>query len=144
MKEQTNIQQLRRLNDVRALLSVFTLAFEQEYTVTDEYLTKMLGDEKTLILGVYRDTEIVGGLVTFEMMPIHGAKEFYIYDIAIHPDHQKQGFGKALIEHLKQEAKTRVIQTIFVEAESEDGVAVAFYRALGGEEVSVNHFNFNL
>jgi aminoglycoside 3-N-acetyltransferase I len=129
---------------MKALVSVCTLAFEQEYTVTDQYLSNMLEDDKTLILGAFRDTEIVGGLVAMEMMPIHGTKEFYIYDIAVHPEYQKQGLGKALLEHLKLEAKKRGIETIFVEAESEDEGAVAFYRALGGEEVSVNHFNFTL
>jgi aminoglycoside 3-N-acetyltransferase I len=144
MKEPINIQQLRTLGEVKALVSVLALTFEQEYIVTDEYLLKMLEDDKMLILGVARDTKIVGGLVAMEMIPIHGSKEFYIYDIAVHPEYQKQGLGKALIEHLKLEAKKRGIETIFVEAESEDEGAVAFYQALGGEEVSVNHFNFTV
>jgi aminoglycoside 3-N-acetyltransferase I len=144
MKERADIQKIHSLSDVKALVSVFALTFEQEYSVTDEYLSKMLEDDKTLILGAFIDTKIVGGLVAMEMMPIHGTKEFFIYDIAVHPEYQKQGLGKALIEHLKLEAKKRGIETIFVEAESEDGGAVAFYRALGGEEVSVNHFNFTV
>jgi aminoglycoside 3-N-acetyltransferase I len=142
MKEQADIQKIHRLSDVKALISVFALAFEQEYSVTDEYLCKMLEDDKTLILGAFRGAEILGGLVAMEIIPIHGTKEFYIYDIAVHPKYQKQGIGKALIEDLKQEAKKRGIGTIFVEAESEDKGAVAFYRTLLGEEVSVNHFNF--
>ncbi len=144
MNERADIQKIHSLSGVKALVSVFALAFEQEYSVTDEYLSKMLEDDKTLILGAFIETKIVGGLVAMEMMPIHGTKEFFIYDIAVHPEYQKQGLGKALIEHLKLEAKKRGIETIFVEAESEDGGAVAFYRALGGEEVSVNHFNFTV
>jgi aminoglycoside 3-N-acetyltransferase I len=142
MNKPIHIQHLSSLSDVKALISVFTLAFGQGYTVTDEYLSKMLEDDRTLVLGAFEDTEILGGLVAIEMRPIHGSKEFYIYDIAVHPEHQKQGIGKALIEHLTQEARKKGIETIFVEAESEDEDAVAFYRALGGEEVSVNHFNF--
>jgi aminoglycoside 3-N-acetyltransferase I len=144
MNERADIQKIHSLSDVKALVSVFALAFEQEYIVTDEYLSQMLEDEKTLILGAFIDTKIVGGLVAMEMMPIHGTKEFYIYDIAVHPEYQKQGLGKALVDHLKREAKKRDIETIFVEAESEDEGAVAFYRALGGEDVSVNHFNFTV
>jgi ribosomal protein S18 acetylase RimI-like enzyme len=82
--------------------------------------------------------------IAFEMCPIHGSKELYLYDIAVHPNHQKQGIGTKLIELLREEAKARGVATIFVEAESEDAGAVAFYRKLGGEEVAVNHFNFNL
>jgi ribosomal protein S18 acetylase RimI-like enzyme len=52
--------------------------------------------------------------------------------------------GKKLIEHIKSEGKKRDIKTIFVEAESEDVGAVAFYKAIGGQEVKVNHFNFTI
>lgn len=140
----SHIKKLDTLSEVQNLVEVFTLAFEQKYTVTDEYLTNMLNDDKTLMLGLYRNNDIVGGLVAFEMMAIHGTKELYIYDIAVHPEHQKQGFGRALMEHLKKEAKKMNVQMIFVEAESEDKGAVGFYRSLGGEEVSVNHFNFKV
>jgi len=129
---------------LRELVSVFTLAFETEYKVSDEYLNTMLEGSTTLILGAVVDEKIVGGLVAMEILPIHGSKEFYIYDIAVHPAHQQKGIGRKLIEHLKVEAKSRGIQTIFVEAESEDIGAVEFYLAIGGEEVMVNHFNFNI
>jgi ribosomal protein S18 acetylase RimI-like enzyme len=46
--------------------------------------------------------------------------------------------------YLQAEARKQHIATIFVEAESEDAGAVAFYRKLGGEEITVNHFNFTV
>jgi aminoglycoside 3-N-acetyltransferase I len=135
---------LNTVNELQKLISVFTLAFESEYKVSDTYLEKILESTTTLVLGAIDNDEIVGGLVAMEMSPIHGTKEFYIYDIAVHPEHQQKGIGKKLIEHLKMEAKNRGIETIFVEAESEDTGAVEFYRKIGGEEVAVNHFNFNI
>ncbi len=138
------IQKLQSVDELKQLVVVFSLVFEEEYGVADDYLKKMLVNDAVVILGAVKDKEIVGGLVAFEMTPIHGSKEFYIYDIAIHPSHQKQGLGKRLIEHLKEESKNRGVKTIFVEAESEDVGAVAFYRAIGGEEVAVNHFNFTI
>jgi aminoglycoside 3-N-acetyltransferase I len=104
----------------------------------------MLDNPACIIVGVTAEGKTIGGLVAFEMTPIHGTKELYIYDIAIHPDFQKQGLGKKLIETIKEEARARGVGTIFVEAEREDEGAVAFYRAIGGEEVKVNHFNFTL
>lgn len=136
-----------RINSVaqlRELISVFSLAFETEYEVADESLSRMLESSTTLVLGASQEEKVVGGLVAMELLPIHGTKEFYIYDIAVHPEHQQKGIGKKLIEHLKVEAKSRGIETIFVEAESEDAGAVEFYRKIGGEEVAVNHFNFNI
>ncbi len=139
-----SIIKINSVEQLRKLISVFSVAFETEYEVTDEYLSKMLESGTTLVLGVAQEEKIVGGLVAMEMSPIHGTKEFYIYDIAVHPEHQQKGIGKKLIEHLKIEAKSREVKTIFVEAESEDAGAVEFYRKIGGEEVAVNHFNFNI
>jgi aminoglycoside 3-N-acetyltransferase I len=138
------LNNLNSLSQLRELISVFSLAFEMEYSVDDTYLENLLQNKDAIILGVLLENKVVGGLVAFEMTPIHGAKELYIYDIAIHPEHQRQGLGKQLIKQLKDTAKSNGVKTIFVEAESEDEGAVAFYRALGGEEVAVHHFNFNL
>ncbi len=139
-----SIESLNSLEELRELVSVFTLAFESEYEVSDEYFYKMLESNTTLILGAVEQDKILGGLVAMEILPIHGIKEFYIYDIAVHPEHQQKGIGRKLIEYLKVEAKNRGIETIFVEAESEDVGAIEFYRKIGGEEVLVNHFNFNI
>ncbi len=139
-----SITKLNTVTELRELISVFSLAFESEYKVEDAYLGKMLESSTTLVLGAMEDEKIVGGLVAIEMLPIHGAKEFYIYDIAVHPEYQQKGIGKKLMASLKEEAKMRGVETIFVEAESEDTGAVAFYRKIGGEEVAVNHFNFNI
>lgn len=138
------IKKLKSANELKELIQVFSLAFEADYTTTDEYLESMLHNSTSVILGAELDQKIVGGIVAFEMTPIHGTKEFYVYDIAIHPEFQKKGIGALLMKELKAEAVVRGIGTIFVEAESEDEGAVAFYRAIGGEEVAVNHFNFSI
>lgn len=138
------IQKLSTVEELRKLIAVFSVAFEAEYAVADEYLKTMVDNTAVVVFGAREQEKMVGGLVAFEMTPIHGAKEFYIYDIAVHPDYQKRGIGKLLMEKLSQEGKVRGVQAMFVEAESEDVGAVAFYRAIGGEEVSVNHFNFSL
>lgn len=138
------VRELQQIDELKELITVFSHAFETAYTVTDIYLQSMLDNNTAIILGVVVNSKIVGGLVAFEMMPIHGSKELYIYDIAIHPDFQNQGLGAKLVEYLKTKAKQRGVRTVFVEAESEDVGAVAFYRAIGGEEVAVNHFNFSI
>jgi aminoglycoside 3-N-acetyltransferase I len=138
------IKTITILPELQVLMEVFALAFESEYHTEGTYLMDMLENSSTILIGAYGYTDLIGGIVAFEIHPIHGKKEIYIYDIAVHPDYQKQGIGKHLIDYLKVEAKNRGIDTIFVEAESEDEGAVAFYRAIGGEEVRVNHFNFKI
>lgn len=139
-----SIKKLESLEEIKELITVFSLAFESPHNTTDEYLSSMLQNSSCVIFGALVEMRIVGGLVAFEMTPIYGIREFYIYDIAVHPKFQKQGLGKQLIEALKKEAYVRGVEVMFVEVESEDGGAVAFYRAIGGQEVSVNHFNFNI
>jgi aminoglycoside 3-N-acetyltransferase I len=139
----THIHPLTTPAELRELMQVFALAFESEYTTTNAYLEAMLTQPTMLALGAVTDGVIVGGLIAFELFPIHGHKEFCLYDIAVHPAHQKQGIGKQLIHRLKEVARERGVETIFVEAESDDEGAVAFYRTLKGEELSVNHFNLS-
>jgi aminoglycoside 3-N-acetyltransferase I len=142
--ENNKIENINTLDKLKELVTVFSIAFEDRYTTNDQYLADMLQSKSTLILGAIADDKVIGGLVAFEFNPIHGSKEFYIYDIAVHPAFHKQGIGKKLIEQLKIQAKQRNVKTIFVEAETEDIGAVAFYRAIGGEEVGVRHFNFEV
>lgn len=144
MENPHTIKMLTEIHEIQDLMKVFALAFESEYQTDDTYLENMLENNSTILIGAFGLTDIIGGLVAFEIHPIHGKKEIYIYDIAVHPDYQKQKIGTHLIDYLKDEAKLRGIDTIFVEAESEDDGAVAFYRAIGGEEVQVNHFNFKI
>jgi aminoglycoside 3-N-acetyltransferase I len=138
------IKKLENINELRELSRVFALAFESGYTLTELYLETMLQNPMCVIFGAFSDQEIVGGLVAFEMMPMHGTKELYVYDIAVHPAYQRNGIGVKLVNALKDEAKVRGVGTIFVEAELEDKDAIAFYRAIGGEEIVVGHFNFKI
>ena len=142
--QEITIQHIQTTEALRQLLSVFALAFELEYHVDDAYLDRMREQASTLVLAAYKGEKMVGGLVACEVFPIHGAKEMYLYDIAVHPQYQRQGVGVHLMQYLKTEAKNRGVRTIFVEAESEDVGAVAFYRSIGGEEVGVHHFNFTI
>lgn len=138
------IKKIENINELRELSKVFALAFESEYTLTGVYLETMLQNPICVIFGAISDQEIVGGLVAFEMTPMHGTKELYVYDIAVHLAYQRKGIGAKIVNALKDEAKVRGVGTIFVEAELEDKDAVAFYRAIGGEEIVFGHFNFKI
>ncbi len=101
------IKKLESIGEVKELIKVFSLAFESDYTTTDAYLEAMLNSRTSVILGAVLDRQVVGGIVAFEMTPIHGTKELYIYDIAVHPQFQKQSIGTLLIKEIKEEARAR-------------------------------------
>lgn len=141
---EVSIVPLTNIEELRELLRVFSRAFENDYNVGDRYLEELLKNNSTRVFGAIRNGSIVGGVVACELLPIHGAKEIYIYDIAVEPRFQQQGIGKIIFKKLEEYAKRVGAKTIFVEAEAEDTGAVTFYRKLNGEEVLVNHFNFNV
>jgi aminoglycoside 3-N-acetyltransferase I len=68
----------------------------------------------------------------------------YLYDIAVHPDWQRQGLGGQLVAALHSEARRIGAAEVFVQADVEDDHALAFYRALRGREARVRHYTFEL
>jgi aminoglycoside 3-N-acetyltransferase I len=50
----------------------------------------------------------------------------FIYDLAVHPDHQRRGAGRALIPALRAKAADCAISVAFVPADNEDTHALDF------------------
>ena len=86
---------------------------------------------------------VVGG-VTAHALPMTRAEswELFIYDVAVHPDHQRRGVGRLLLTTLRAAAADAGIGDAFVPADDEDVHACDFYRALGGEPSPVTMFTF--
>lgn len=134
-------RKITNIDDLQKLLTVLDDVFEKKSNPDTKYLNDLLINNNVFNLGAFVDDILVGGLSAHELPLISGTKEFYLYDIGVLPEYQKMGIGTELIKELKKEAKARNISTIFVEAESDDEGAVAFYRSLNEEEVYVSHFN---
>src|SRR5215831_8191005 len=132
----------RHVADLADLYAVFGLAFESERTgAAGGNFSSLLGRNDICFLVALSEGVVVGGLSAYEMELLSGEKEFYLYDIGVHPAHQRKGLGAMLIKELKKQAQARGISTIFVEAESDDSGAVSFYKSLGAEQIKVDHFN---
>lgn len=135
---------LTKSHELRQLSQVFGHVFEDERSVNEGNLTQILGDSHVYPLGAFAGETLIGGLIAYEFLLMDGRREFYLYDIGVLPEFQKQGIGTGLIEELKKEAQKRGVKTIFVEAGADDETAVAFYRSLNEEELLVRHFNIHV
>lgn len=63
--------------------------------------------------------------------------EASLFNIAVHPDFQRQGHGRALLNHLIAELEQRQVFTLWLEVRQSNAPAIALYSALGFNAVSV-------
>ncbi|WP_409310309.1 ribosomal protein S18-alanine N-acetyltransferase [Pectobacterium sp. B1J-3] len=63
--------------------------------------------------------------------------EATLFNIAVHPDHQRQGLGRELLEYLIADMERRDILTLWLEVRASNARAIALYESLGFNEVSI-------
>lgn len=63
--------------------------------------------------------------------------EATLFNVAVHPDYQRRGLGRALLEHLIGLLEQRDVLTLWLEVRQSNTPAIALYRALGFDEVSL-------
>ena len=63
--------------------------------------------------------------------------EATLFNIAVDPDFQRQGFGKALLEHLIDELEKRGVLTLWLEVRASNVAAIALYESLGFNEATI-------
>lgn len=128
---------------LKKLIELFNEVFEEYHSVaSNEHLDKLLSKTEFLAVVAIKEGEIIGGLTAYELPRYYNDRsEFYIYDIAVKTELHNQGVGKKLIAFLKRHGKENDVETIFVEAHSEETQAVKFYESTFGKSEKVDHFN---
>ncbi len=112
--------------------------------LSDAYVDSLLSREGFWAVAAFAGEELVGGLTAHTLpMTRSESAEIFIFDIAVHADHQRRGVGRRLVTTLREEAARAGIETVFVPADDEDEHALDFYRALGGDPASVTIFTFS-
>ncbi len=83
----------------------------------------------------------IGGLVAYELDKLEQQRsEIYIYDLAVDARFRRQGIATQLIDLIRKIARERHAYVVYVQADHEDGPAVALYTKLGKRE-DVMHFD---
>ena len=138
--------QENNLNLFIELVKLLNEVFKEYHTVgSKEQLKKLLVNPEFYAVAVIKNDIIIGGLTAYQLQRYYNDKsELYIYDIAVKTELHNQGIGKELIRYLKGYAAKNGIETIFVEAHSEDEQAVKFYESTFGKSEKVDHFNYEI
>jgi aminoglycoside 3-N-acetyltransferase I len=134
---------------LKDLLRVFAEAFGevdtyQDCVPSDEYLTRLLEKEHFIAIVAQKGNEVVAGLAAYELDKFEQERrEIYIYDLAVLGRHRRKGVATAMIGALRKIATARNAYVIFVQADLEDGPAIALYESLGTKETA-HHFDIDV
>ena len=63
------------------------------------------------------------------------AREAHLLNLCIHPDHQNQGLGKQVLDHVLSVAKRKGALSIFLEVRASNVAAVSLYESTGFNEI---------
>ena len=131
---------------LRAMAAMFGRAFDDVATYTaaapdDAYLRRLMASETFITLAALADGVVIGGVAAYVLPKFEQARsELYLYDLAVDERHRRQGVATALLERLRALAAERGIYVVFVQADRDDGPAIALYTKLGVRE-DVLHFD---
>ena len=130
------------LLEFTTLVNLFNTVFEEETKIGSKAnLLNLLINKSFIALVAIDEDKVVGGLTAYELpMYYTDSSELFLYDLAIRPDHQRMGIGKALLKHLKEYCVKNEMKEFFVMAHEEDAHAIEFYHATGGRSEKVVNF----
>ncbi len=128
----------------RELITLFKNVFEDpdKQNPSPFYLEDLLSRSEFFAFAALQNDQVIGGVTGYELQKYYKAEsEFSIYDLAIEPSHQRLGIATSLLEKIKEICDQREINSIFVDAHTEDVEAIKFYESLGyGQGESVTQF----
>jgi ribosomal-protein-alanine N-acetyltransferase len=97
-------------------------------------------------LGIFRDClrvgyhcyvcEVSATVVGHGVMSV-GAGECHLLNICVHPDWQRRGFGRHIVEFLLESARRKNVRTALLEVRVSNTVAHKLYVTLGFNEVGM-------
>jgi aminoglycoside 3-N-acetyltransferase I len=134
---------------LKDLLRVFGEAFDEIETYqrsvpSDDYLAELLKKQHFIALVAVNGEEVVGGLTAYELDKFEqDRREIYIYDLAVAEGHRRRHVATSMIDELRRIASARSVYTVFVQADLEDGPAIALYQSLGTKEIAY-HFDIDV
>ncbi|MDX1908528.1 MAG: GNAT family N-acetyltransferase [Bacteroidia bacterium] len=125
-------------DDFVALIGVMTIAFEEAAPSPPDrtHLRRLLARPDFWVLVAREGDTVIGGLTLYLLEQYTAPTPIaYLYDLAVAPDWQRRGIGRALITEARTQCQAAGISGLFVQADNTDTHALAFYRTLDPDEI---------
>ena len=97
-------------------------------------------------LGIFRDCLLagyqslvleIGGILSGYAIMSVAAGEAHILNLCIHPEYQRSGYGRRLLNALLVNADEVGVERVFLEVRPSNGAAIKLYRSAGFEQIGV-------
>jgi ribosomal protein S18 acetylase RimI-like enzyme len=100
---------------------------------TAEWTARFLERDGHHLLVALAGARPVGFVTGVETTHPDKGSEMFLYELAVHPAHRRQGAGRALVEALAALARLRGCYGMWVATDPRNDAALATYRAAGAE-----------
>lgn len=133
------------VDSLRALMSVFAVAFEEPETYlaapqTDAGVEALLARDTFVAVVAEAGSEVIGGLTAYVLpKPERAHSEIYIYDLAVSARYRRRGVATALIAELQAIAHEVGAWIVYIQAELDEPAPNALYGALG-QGATIRHY----
>ncbi|MBO8173383.1 MAG: GNAT family N-acetyltransferase [Bacillaceae bacterium] len=116
-----------RLGDYAAITEIWRITgLEQKEAESLDALAKQLAWDSELVMVAEQDEQVIGVIVG----TIDGDRA-YFYRLAVHPDYQKQGVGKKLVDALEERFRQKGVKNVFIMINQDNRKVIPFYSSLG-------------
>jgi ribosomal protein S18 acetylase RimI-like enzyme len=120
-----------RLSDYRSVATLLKVVLSEECCAeTMDAFARQLSWDSELILVATVHGNVVGVLIG-TIDEYRG----YVYRIAVHPDYQRQGIGKALVQAMHDRFRERRVLKVIIAKDKHNELLWPFYQALGATTV---------
>jgi aminoglycoside 3-N-acetyltransferase I len=128
----------------REAFTLMAEVFEEEHSeLSVGYLERLLARDDFWAFVALDGASVVGSLTAHTLfMTTSEASEVLIYDLAVRPDRQRRGVGRALVDAVREQARLGGLSAVFVPVDDEDEHALDFYRSIGGVPSPVTLFSW--
>ncbi len=116
-------------SDYAALVNLWQragLPFKPAGRDTPTAIADQLAQSTSIYLGAVQDETLVGAV-----LGTHDGRKGWINRLAVHPDHQGRGIGRALVEHAEGRLQEQGIEIVAALIEAWNETSFEVFRALG-------------